>query len=302
MLESLFSVILFFVSGYISRKLRIFDERSADTLIKFIIYFAFPALVIYNVYYLDIKRSFILVILGGWLVIIFSIAVSYIVGRLMRLNRVTLASFMMMASFGNTSFLGFPFQLALLGEDGLRYAVVFDQLASFLPVSLISPFILSFGQSSEKVGIDIKKVVTFPPFIALLGAFLIKNIHIPEFVLGSLKMLGMTVIPLALFSVGINLRFSKVKDRMKDIIAVISIKMLLVPVLTVLILYVFSVNASTEWLSFIIEISMPPMVLASILVIGAGLDRDLAVSSVGIGIIISFITVPLMVYITKNLL
>ncbi|WP_457621231.1 AEC family transporter [Persephonella sp.] len=302
MLESLFSVILFFVSGYISRKLRIFDERSADTLIKFIIYFAFPALVIYNVYYLDIKRSFILVILGGWLVIIFSIAVSYIAGRLMRLNRVTLASFMMMASFGNTSFLGFPFQLALLGEDGLRYAVVFDQLASFLPVSLISPFILSFGQSSEKVGIDIKKVVTFPPFIALLGAFLIKNIHIPEFVLGSLKMLGMTVIPLALFSVGINLRFSKVKDRMKDIIAVISIKMLLVPVLTVLILYVFSVNASTEWLSFIIEISMPPMVLASILVIGAGLDRDLAVSSVGIGIIISFITVPLMVYITKNLL
>jgi len=220
----------------------------------------------------------------------------------MRLNRVTLASFVMMASFGNTSFLGFPFQIALLREEGLRYAVVFDQLASFLPVSLISPFILSFGQSSEKIGIDIKKVLTFPPFIALLGAFLIKNIYIPEFVLGSLKMLGMTVIPLALFSVGINLRFSKVRGRLKDIIAVISIKMLMIPVLTVLVLYILSVNPDTEWLSFIIEISMPPMVLASILVIGAGLDRDLAVSSVGIGIIISFITVPLIFYITKAFL
>ncbi len=299
MFESLFSVLLFFILGYLSRKFNIFDEKSADTLIRFIIFFAFPSLVIYNVYYLDLKRSFFFVIISGWLVILFSIFLSLVIGRYMEFDRVKLSSFIMMASFGNTSFLGFPFQLALIGEEGLRYAVVFDQLASFLPVSLISPFILSYGQSSGNIGIDIKKVITFPPFIALLSAFMIKGIYIPEFVLNGLKMLGLTVIPLALFSIGINLRFSKVRERIKDISVVIFIKMIFVPLFALVVLYLFSVKPETQWLSFIVEISMPPMVLASILVIGAGLDRDLAVSSVGIGIIISFITVPVILYITQ---
>ncbi|WP_457623353.1 AEC family transporter, partial [Persephonella sp.] len=57
MFESLFGVVLFFILGYLSRKVGIFDEKSADTIIKFIIYFAFPSLVIYNVYNLEVKPS-----------------------------------------------------------------------------------------------------------------------------------------------------------------------------------------------------------------------------------------------------
>ncbi|WP_457641564.1 AEC family transporter [Persephonella sp.] len=301
MLENLFSVVLFFAAGYLARKLRIFDENSSDTLIKFIIYFAFPSLVIYNVHFLEMKSSFFWIIVSGWFVILFSILLSFAVGKIFKFNKVTLASFVMMASFGNTSFLGFPFQMAFLGEEGLRYAVVFDQLASFLPVSLISPIILAYGQGYKGIKIDIKKIITFPPFVALIFAFLIREISIPDFVLKSLKMVGMTVIPLALFSIGISLKLSRVKERFKEISTVIFIKMLFVPLVVVILLYVFSVDIDTLWLSFIVEISMPPMVLASIFVIGAGLDRDLAVSSVGMGIIFSFISVPLIFYVVSLL-
>jgi predicted permease len=298
MIENLFSVVLFFSIGYISRKLSVFDERSSDVLIKFIIYIAFPALVVYNVYYLDLNLSFLWILLTGWGVILFSIAISFGADKLLKLKKPALASFVMMSSFGNTSFLGFPFQMALLGEEGLRYAVVFDQLASFLPVSVLSPFILAYGKEKKGFDIDIKKIITFPPFIAVLLSFLLKNFYIPDFVLASLKTLGMTVIPVALFAVGINLRFSKVKERLRDISSVIFIKMIFVPLFLLFLLFVTGVNIDTQWKSTIIEISMPPMVLASIFVIGAGLDRELAVSSVGVGIIISFITVPFIFYIS----
>ncbi|NPA52145.1 MAG: AEC family transporter [Aquificae bacterium] len=296
MIENLFSVVLFFSLGYISRKFGLFDEKSAKTLIDFILYISFPALVIYNVYHLELGSDVLFLVITGWLVIIFSIILSFFVGRLLKLDRKSLASFVMMSSFGNTSFLGFPYQMAFFGEEGLRYAVIFDQLASFLPVTFLSPFILAYG-SGEHPKIDIKRVITFPPFIALIGAFFIKflGVYIPDFVLGSLNSLGFTVIPLALFSVGINLKFSSV-SRYKHVIGVILfIKMIFVPVALIFILNLLGVQMDIVWKSGILEISMPPMVLASILVIGAGLNREIAVGSVAIGIILSFFTVPLII-------
>ncbi|MDQ7055398.1 MAG: AEC family transporter [Persephonella sp.] len=146
MVENLFSVVLFFSFGYLFRKSGIFRENDADVLIKFIIYVSFPALVVYNIYHLQISSSVFWIVVSGWAVIIFSIILSFLAGRLLHLSRPALASFVMMSSFGNTSFLGFPFQLALLGEEGLRYAVIFDQLASFYLFLYCLLFILSYGQ------------------------------------------------------------------------------------------------------------------------------------------------------------
>ncbi len=302
MLENLFSVVFYFFLGYFSRKKRIFDENASDIFIRFIIYFSFPALVVYNVYHLKIDSSIIFMVITGWSVIIFSILFSYFVGKFLKMDRKTHASFIMMSTFGNTSFLGFPFQLAFLGEEGLRYAVIFDQLASFLPVSILSPFILAYGQEKENVSIDWKRIVTFPPFVTLVLSFLIKPfVSIPDFILNSFHTLGITVIPLALFSVGFNLRFSAVRERIRDVLTVLFIKMIFVPLLLIFILYSLGFEFSIPIKATILEISMPPMVLASIFVIGANLDKDLAVSSVGLGILVSFITVPLIMLVINIL-
>ena len=300
MLENLFSVVLFFSLGYIGRKSKVFYGYSdaSDVIIKFIIYFSFPALVIYNVYRTKISPDIIYMVLSGWGVIFFSIFLSFFVGKLLNMNKATLATFVMMSTFGNTSFLGFPFQLAFNGEEGLKYAVIFDQLASFLPVSLLSSFILAYGKETKKTKIDWKKIIFFPPFITLITAFTLKPfISIPEFVMESLHTLGMTVIPLALFAVGYNLRFSSVKNRIKDVSLVLFIKMLLIPVLFVFTLKFLGIPINTIWKSAVVEISMPPMVLASIFVMEAKLDKDLAVSSVGVGIVMSFISVPFIIWI-----
>ncbi len=303
MLENLFSVVLFFSLGYLSRKFKIYTEQSSKVLIDFIIYFAFPALVIYNVQFLQLRISYFWILFFGWIAIIFSISISFLIGKFLKLNRITLASFVMMSSFGNTSFLGIPFNMALFGEESVKYVIIFDQFASFLPVVLLSPFILAYGQESGNVKIDWKKIITFPPFVTLIVSFLIKPfISIPEFVLGSLHLLGLTVVPLALFSVGLNLRFSNLKERIRDVSAVLFIKMVFVPSLFLLLFLFVGIEAGLFSKVAIIEVAMPPMVLASILVIGANLDRDLAASSVASGIIFSFVSVPIFYLLINKLI
>ncbi len=302
MFENLFSVFLFFSLGYVSRKVGFFSEKDAQILINFILYISFPALVIYNVYHIQFYSDILFVLLTGWLTIIFSIFLSFVIGKLLKLDKKSLASFVMMSSFGNTSFLGFPYQMAFFGEEGIRYAVIFDQLASFLPVVLLSPFILAYG-TGKGAKIDLKKVITFPPFIALVFSFFIRfsGVYIPEYVLGSLNLLGMTVIPLALFSVGVNLKFSSIGKFKVPIFLVLFIKMLFVPVIVVFLLKILGVELNIVWKSGILEIAMPPMVLASILVIGANLNREIATGSVALGIIISFLTVPFIIFLVERL-
>ncbi len=303
MLENLFSVVLFFSLGYIFRKFKIFTEKSSKTLIDFIIYVAFPALVIYNVQFLELKISYLWILVLGWIAIIFSIIISFLAGKFLKLNRITLASFVMMASFGNTSFLGIPFNMALFGEESVKYVIIFDQFASFLPVVILSPFILAYGQGTGSIKIDWKKIITFPPFITLIFSFLIKPFfHIPDFILGSLHLLGLTVVPLALFSVGLNLRFSNLKERIRDVTAVLFIKMIFVPSIFLAFFIFAGIGSGLFTKVAIIEVAMPPMVLASILVIGAGLDKDLAASSVASGIIFSFFSVPVFYILINRLI
>lgn len=298
--KNLFEVILFFSLGYFSRKTKFLPEETSDYLVKFIINIAFPALVIYNIYYLHITKNLLFIIIFGWFVIFFSIFISYFIGKLLKLNKPSLATFIMMSTFGNTSFVGFPYLKAFLGEESLKYGVVFDQLASFLPVSLLSGFILAYG-SGKKANIDIKKVITFPPFIALIFGFLVAQFPVPKFILNSLKDIGDTVIPLAIFSVGMNLKLSFALFEKRNVFFILLIKMIFVPLLVLTVLKISGINLSIQLKTFMLEISMPPMVLASILVINEKLNKDMAVSAVGIGIIISFITLPFIYYLMESI-
>jgi len=116
----------------------------------------------------------------------------------------------MVSTFGNTAFLGYPYVQTLLGEKGLGFAIIFDNFASFLPVVTIGALIISFEDKSSKI--DFKKIITFPPFIALILALLLKNFYILDSFLDIFDKIGATVTPLALFAVGANIDLSRLKS------------------------------------------------------------------------------------------
>lgn len=264
-------------------------------------YVGFPALVINNIYHLKFTSDVFMALLTGWIALILNILFSYKVATLIKLDKKSAISFVMVATFANTGFLGYPFILSLYGSEGLRYAVIFDNLAMFLPIYILAPILISFAKDEKSFKVDLKKLLLFPPFTALLIALSLKPFQLPSIVLKILDMLGSTVIPLILFSVGMNLRFTSIKKDIKIISLVLLIKQILLPLTVLTILLLLGVSLTLPWKVAILQLSMPPMVLASIFVIEANLNKDIAVSSVALGIILSFLTVPLIYYIIENM-
>ena len=67
----------------------------------------------------------------------------------MRLSRVTLATFMIMATFGNTSFIGFSYIDAFYGQDFIVYGLIYDIFGSFLLLVSIGMFIITWGKGKK---------------------------------------------------------------------------------------------------------------------------------------------------------
>jgi len=301
MIQNLIIIFFFFFLGYIYRKLKIFPENYSKPYVDFIMYVGFPALVINNIYHLKFTSDVFMALLTGWIALILNILFSYKVATLIKLDKKSAISFVMVATFANTGFLGYPFILSLYGSEGLRYAVIFDNLAMFLPIYILASILISFAKDEKSFKVDLKKLLLFPPFTALLIALSLKPFQLPSIVLKILDMLGSTVIPLILFSVGMNLRFTSIKKDIKIISLVLLIKQILLPLTVLTILLLLGVSLTLPWKVAILQLSMPPMVLASIFVIEANLNKDIAVSSVALGIILSFLTVPLIYYIIENM-
>ncbi|MEN3039749.1 MAG: AEC family transporter, partial [Candidatus Kryptonium sp.] len=59
---------------------------------------------------------------------------------------------------------------------------------------------------------------------------------------------------------------------------------------------------NTAYMVSVLESAMPTMIMASVLVLKYGLNHNLAFASAGIGIVISFFSVPFWVLLLENLL
>jgi predicted permease len=302
MLNNLAVIFFFFSLGYIYKKLKILSESYSKSYVDFIMYVGFPALVINNIYHLKFTRDVFMILISGWIALILNILFSYqLATKILKLNRQSAISFVMVSTFANTGFLGYPYILSLYSSEGLRYAVIFDNIAMFLPIFIMAPILISYAKEEKSFKIDIKKLFLFPPFLALLIALTLKPFHIPDLFIKILDTLGSTVIPLILFSVGMNLKFSAIGKNFKVISFVLLIKHILLPLTFLGVILILGISLTLPWKVAVLQLAMPPMVLASIFIIEANLDKDIAVSSVALGIIVSFLTVPLIYYLLENM-
>ena len=286
--ERVLFVALIFLLAYALKLLRVFREEDAGAFINYVIYFSLPALVFGKVREVELTADAVGVVLSAWLVILFSLLISFIVGRLLQMEDRTLKAFVLVSSFGNTAFMGYPFTFALFGDEGLRYAVLYDQLGSFLLVVSVG-FLIATGRFS------LREVVFFPPFVALLLAFLSRPLELPAFLSVFIDTTGKSLIPVVLFSLGLKFSPKHLLDSMKNALLTVSLKMLLVPLLVLIGLKTFGLD-TLNYRVVLLESAMPPMVMAGVFAIKYGLDERLAVSAITLGILLSFFTVPLFLH------
>jgi predicted permease len=201
-----------------------------------------------------------------------------------------------MVPLGNTAFMGIPMVEAFFGSGGLPYAILYDQLGSFLALSTYGAVVMAIYSSrdfSPKPGAILIKILKFPPFIALVMAFLFRAIEYPQSIEKTLVKLAGTLIPLVMVSIGMQLKLRIAPARRYPLFGGLVLKLIISPVIAILFCKLLGINDTGAMVS-VFQAGMPPMVMAGVMAISAGLEIELVTALVGLGLIFAFFTLPLL--------
>src|SRR5690606_30562760 len=121
---------------------------------------------------LQFERELIALVAIPWIILIVSTALVFTLGRALHFDRPSTANLLLQIPLGNTSYIGYSLIPLLVGVGAMRYAVVYDQLGSFLILTTWGLFVISVYGGGERLrlGTILHRVLRFPPFIALVLA------------------------------------------------------------------------------------------------------------------------------------
>jgi predicted permease len=295
-MENFVITITFLLIGMAIKRIPTFSDETGNVLNLFVIYISLPALVLLKIPELAFSKNLLVPALMPWVMLLFSFALILILSRLFKWERATTGCLLLMIPLGNTSFLGIPMVKAFFGENAIPYALLYDQLGSFLALATYGSIILALygtGESKPTVAGVVKKVLSFPPFIALVLAFIIKSFPYPPIAVSILEILASTLVPLVMIAVGYQLTLRLSREVTSQLCIGLTIKLIAAPVAALFLCKIAGLEGEAVQVS-IFEAGMPPMVSAGALAILAKLSPPLTAALVGIGIVLSFVTLPIL--------
>ena len=283
-----------FLLGILLRRSGRLPDNAAAVLNGFIVHISLPALTLTYVHGLKLQTSLILPAMMPWLMFGIGCGFFWLAGRAFGFSRQTTGGLMLTGGLANTSFIGLPMIEAFYGPQFLGLGILIDQLGSYFVLSTLGILVASLYSSGHRINAKavIRKIVLFVPFQAFVLAFLLMPFEYPVWLDELLKRLGATLVPLALVSVGYQLQLSQVRGKMQPLVVGLLFKLVVGPAL-MLLLFAGVLHSQAQMLNVtVFEAAMGPMIGASIVALDHELDPPLITLMVGIGIPLSFLTVP----------
>jgi malate permease and related proteins len=287
------TVLLLLFLGVVLGQLRLLPEATGDVLDAVLIRVALPGLILAVVPGIELDAGLLVPAVAAWGTLLLLAGSVWLLARLSRLDARTTGTLLLVVPLANSSFLGFPAVEALLGADHLPAAVVYDQLGSFLALATYGAVVAAAYGHAEAPGVRdmVRRVVAFPPFVALVVAALLIPVGVPGPLDAVVTQLGATVTPLAMLAVGLRLRLEPGGWRPGLMAGALTLRLVVAPA-AVYAVALLAGAGGTAWSTSVLESAMPPMVTASVLASQVGLDGRLGARLVGVGVLASMATLP----------
>lgn len=282
--------------GVLLQRVKAIPENAHLALNRYVIYVALPALVLINVPRISLELDMIFPVATAWIVFLVAVPVVLFVGRRSGWSRPTMGSLILTAGLGNMAFLGYPVVEALYGAEGLEVAVMVDQPGNFLVTATLGIILAGIFSAEGQRKRDIaRSVLEFPPFIVFIGAMIL-NLTGTQFTgvtLEVLEQFAATLTPVALISIGMQLKFTGITKQIRPLAFGLFYKMIAAPVL---IFVLYTVVFGREGLMIqvsVIMAAMPPMITGAIIAASYGLNTRLAALMAGVGVPIAAVTLAI---------
>ena len=294
-MENFAIIITFLLIGMALRRVPEFSDETGGILNLFVIYVSLPALVLINIPALDLSKNLLVPVIMPWAMLLLSVGTVLALSRILQWRRDVTGCFLLLIPLGNTSFLGIPMVEAFFGKELIPYALLYDQFGSFLALAIYGSLILAIYDEQSQLSVKgvVKKVVLFPPFIALVLAFVLRPYSYPPVAVNLLETLAATLVPVVMIAVGFQLKFRLGREVTSQLGIGLGIKLVVIPLAALTLCKALGLEGDVVRVS-IFEAGMPSMISAGALAIMANLSPALAAALVGFGIILSFVTLPLL--------
>jgi predicted permease len=290
-MNNLFLLIICFIIGMLLRRSGRMPDHAPSTLNSFIIHVSLPALTLLYIHDLKFTGDVGLMAAMAWIYFALAAGFFWLIGRWLKLPRGTVGALMLTGGLGNTSFFGLPMIEAYYGREGIVTGIIVDQLGSFLVLSTLGIAVAGMYSSGRPTAVEImRRIVMFPPFVALIISLALIPLEYAPWFTALLKRMGDTLAPLALVSVGFQLRLGHLAGNGRNLAIGLGFKLLFAPLL-IYFLYVQLLGAHGQAVQVtLFEAAMPPMITAAIIASDHDLDPQLSTLMVAVGLLFSFAT------------
>ena len=307
--------------GFLSRKLKIVDEKFSKSLGNFLYHFGFTCVVLKAMMSADLSNIgemgvLILISLSTiGIMFLFGVLVNRLIKKNDDMSRITIVDLM----FVNFTFMAFPVIEALYGEQGSIYIVAYT-----IPVRIlfyvVSPLILataakkiSENDPSAKApvnvsfGKSIRKVLLSAPVLAIPTGFALSFLPggLPAPVMNSISSVASVVTPMGMALCGMCLAEVPVKQCLKDarIWFLTALRLLAAPAIALGCMFLLTKFVSLDPVLVkmcVIYCALPAAASTTILCMNAGSDAIKAAQSVFLTTALSVCTLPVWVFIAER--
>ncbi|MDO4789055.1 MAG: AEC family transporter [Johnsonella sp.] len=292
----LFSLILI---GYIIGKLKFISPAGQKEITKLVLYVTMPATIIMAMQVpfsrdkADNILSLIIIMICCYIGLL---SISFLVSFFFKVKSNQKDIYRVAMVLSNTSFMGYPVVLALLGQDALFYAVICAGFIFELVSWTFGTYTIGRHCNNSSFKTSLKKAILNPGVLSILigGGLFLANLSIPEPISSTMNMLSRATSPIAMIVVGLILSNSKIGDAFtnRNIYVVCAFKLLINPLLISLCLKLFGFSGIRLILPVVV-LSMPTAAYVAMFSDNLGNDKDLAGQIVFICSLLSLITIPL---------
>ena len=267
--------------------------NASETLNLVVLYVCLPAAVLLYVPRLHLQWSLLGVALTPWILMGATWLLVGLASRLWKFGRDEYAVLLLCVGLCNSSFVGYPMVRALLGEDAVRYAVVYDQFGTFILLSTVGLYVVArySGDAAPGARDIVLRIARFPPVWALLFGLTLMPEQPPEWIASGLRRLAEAMLPLVMLAVGLSIRLKLPRDEIRPLATGLALKLLVMPALAWPVSRLFGMP-DLMLRANVLESAMPTMISAAALAMAHGLAPRLSAALVGYGIVLCLATLP----------
>ncbi len=298
-LSGILTVMIMIAAGFFLERRGWFTESGVNLIARMVNYLCLPAYMLANLMG-HFDHEGLLSMVRGVIVPFLSMLGAYffikIIAQLLKVPREKRGVFIASVSFSNVIFIGLPLAIALFGEEGVPFVMVYYMANTTLFWTIgIHELSRDAGKGVPWLSVKTVKTIFSPPLMGFFTGIILLtlDLHLPDPIFRAAHYIGSMTSPLAMLFIGIAMARTEWREIRPDFMMLIGMvcRFLMGPLFVILLIPVFDIPADMGRV-FVILAAMPVMTNLSIISKTYGGDYKYAAMLVTVSTCLASAVIP----------